>query len=127
MYHLRVEAAERQMADLGVGEDEDLEVFRQPASDLECVQYSAGNPSVEHITGLVHLYKQNDATPAQSEGTPSTSYANALQVCDANTPDLLHGSSTSPLCTITCSCAVPSYKPAVQQPATNTCKRAVGF
>lgn len=40
-------------------EDNDfMEVFREPL-DKECVEFSVGNPRVEHITGLVHLYKQN--------------------------------------------------------------------
>jgi hypothetical protein len=108
-YHVRVEAAERQMAELVQGEDEYMEVFQRPASDLECVQYSAGNPRVEHITGLVHLYKQTEALPAQSEGTPSTSYASALQVCAAP-PSLIPFivAAQHSVCTCPCSSAMVS-------------------
>lgn len=60
MYHLKVqELADRRMSELVPTEDNDfMEVFREPL-DKECVEFSVGNPRVEHITGIVHLYKRN--------------------------------------------------------------------
>eukprot|EP00879_Flechtneria_rotunda_P014888 GHRR01015555.1.p1 GENE.GHRR01015555.1~~GHRR01015555.1.p1 ORF type:complete len:723 (+),score=280.06 GHRR01015555.1:163-2331(+) len=62
MFHIVVEPIKRQMSQLVPSKDNDYtEVFRQPF-DSECVEFSAGNPRVEHITGIVHLYKRK--TPA---------------------------------------------------------------
>lgn len=60
MYHLKVqELADRRMSELVPTEGNDfMEVFREPL-DKECVEFSVGNPRVEHITGIVHLYKRN--------------------------------------------------------------------
>lgn len=69
MYHLRVEElGERKMSELvpTTGEDNDyMEVFKEPLDTKECVEFSVGNPRVEHITGIVHLYKRN--TPMYGE------------------------------------------------------------
>jgi hypothetical protein len=60
MYHLKVEMAERKMSELVPTEDNDyMEVFKEHL-DQECVEFSVGNPRVEHITGIVHLYKHNN-------------------------------------------------------------------
>lgn len=76
MYHLRIqERGPRQMSELvpnTAAEEEDndfMEVFREPL-DKECVEFSVGNPRVEHITGLVHLYKQNDPQGQGSQQEP---------------------------------------------------------
>jgi BRCA1-associated protein len=37
------------------------EVFRAPVPDGGAVEFSAGNPRVEHINGLVHLYRRTAA------------------------------------------------------------------
>lgn len=61
MYSLKVELTERKMSELVPTEDNDfMEVFKEPL-DQECVEFSVGNPRVEHITGIVHLYKRNSA------------------------------------------------------------------
>lgn len=57
------------------GEDY-AEVFRNVPDGLECVQFSAGNPSVEHITGLVHLFRDTASMVAPSDPhRPSSSKA----------------------------------------------------
>jgi hypothetical protein len=78
MYRLLVEeTARRKMSEVVQNEDNDYtEIFREPSEGLEFVEFSAGNPRVEHITGLVHLYKQNSGSPRAA----TTSYAAALQV-----------------------------------------------
>jgi len=62
MYCIKVESSsDRKMSELVPADDNDyMEVFKEPL-DQECVQYSVGNPRVEHITGIVHLYKRNTA------------------------------------------------------------------
>ena len=81
MYRLLVEeTAQRKMSEMVANEDNDYtEIFREPSEGLECVEFSAGNPRVEHITGLVHLYKQTSGSPRAA----STSYAGVLQVREA--------------------------------------------
>lgn len=60
MYHIVVEQTQRQMSELVQDENDYSEVFHEdPSSDF--VEFSVGNPRVEHITGLVHLYKRNTA------------------------------------------------------------------
>jgi hypothetical protein len=60
MFHIVIEPIKRQMSELLPSEDDNdyTEVFREPL-DSECVEFSVGNPRVEHITGIVHLYKRN--------------------------------------------------------------------
>lgn len=65
MYAIRVEQSSRKVSDLvptenADGDGEYAEVFRDVADDLDSVEFSAGNPRVEHITGVVHLYKRNE-------------------------------------------------------------------
>lgn len=67
MYHLKVELAERKMSELVPTEDNDyMEVFKEHP-DQECVEFSVGNPRVEHITGIVHLYKRNNPVYGSQE------------------------------------------------------------
>lgn len=67
MYHLRIELAARKMSELVPTEDNDyMEVFKEPL-DMECVEFSVGNPRVEHITGVVHLYKENSHVQRNQE------------------------------------------------------------
>jgi hypothetical protein len=48
------------MSELVPTEDNDYtEVFKEHF-DQKCVEFSVGNPRVEHITGIVHLYKRNN-------------------------------------------------------------------
>eukprot|EP00775_Hariotina_reticulata_P010878 gene10878-11032_t len=56
-----------------------LAVFKQ-AFDAECVEFSVGNPRVEHITGIVHLYKRTTATPAVPGLAPNSTAAEASEV-----------------------------------------------
>jgi hypothetical protein len=73
MYHLIVEQAQRKMSELVATEDNDfMEVFKEPL-DKECVEFSVGNPRVEHITGIVHLYKRNDPVYGSREPWKATS------------------------------------------------------
>lgn len=67
MYAIKVEvqgtSKTSELVPDGDGDDAGYaEVFREVPDDLECVSFSAGNPRVEHITGLLHLYKRNEAT-----------------------------------------------------------------
>jgi hypothetical protein len=72
MYHLIVEQAQRKMSELVPTEDNDfMEVFKEPL-DKECVEFSVGNPRVEHITGIVHLYKRNDPVYGSREPWKAT-------------------------------------------------------
>ncbi|KAF8069519.1 BRIZ2 [Scenedesmus sp. PABB004] len=68
MYTIRVEAASRAMAELHSDDGGYQEVFRGPL-ESECVSFSFGNPRVEHISGLVHLYKRN--APAYGAAPPA--------------------------------------------------------
>ncbi len=56
------------------------EQCRDEAEDVECVQFSAGNPRVEHITGLVHLYRRQVSVPVDPQSPSSSSSALAAQV-----------------------------------------------
>jgi hypothetical protein len=84
MFHIVIEPIKRQMSELLPSEDDNdyTEVFREPL-DSECVEFSVGNPRVEHITGIVHLYKRNSApygssaVPQAAKGTSQSS----AQVC----------------------------------------------
>lgn len=73
MFHLRVEeVSDRKMSELVPAEDNDndfMEVFREPL-DRECVEFSVGNPRVEHITGIVHLYKRNSTAAPYGSKEP---------------------------------------------------------
>jgi len=81
-YSLVVHASARTMADLVKDDAEDggyAEVFSDIPRDLECVQFSAGNPRVEHITGLVHLFRRTASmVPPQDPQSPSSSKAAAV-------------------------------------------------
>jgi hypothetical protein len=86
MYTLVVEErGARKMSQLvpAPAEDNDndfMEVFREPL-DRECVEFSVGNPRVEHITGIVHLYKRNGPPPYGAHAwraAPGTSSSKAL-------------------------------------------------
>jgi BRCA1-associated protein len=63
MYVLKIEVKKEVAADssaTGPGGEQDAEVDE--------VQVSAGNPRVEHLTGIVHLYRQ---TKGRDEGEAS--------------------------------------------------------
>lgn len=81
MFHIVIEPIKRQMSELLPSEDDNdyTEVFRE-SLDTECVEFSVGNPRVEHITGIVHLYKRNStpygsAAVAQAASTTPQSSA----------------------------------------------------
>jgi hypothetical protein len=79
MYHLKVEVSERKMSELVPSQDNDyMEVFKEPM-DKECVEFSTGNPRVEHVTGIVHLYKRN--TPMYGTKQPWRTADDAAEVC----------------------------------------------
>ncbi len=50
----------------------------QDASTSDALDFSAGNPRVEHVTGIIHLYR---SIPKDREETPKS----ALPVCDVGT------------------------------------------
>jgi hypothetical protein len=77
MFHIVIEPIKRQMSELLPSEDDNdyTEVFREPL-DTECVEFSVGNPRVEHITGIVHLYKRN-STPYGSSAVPQAASASS--------------------------------------------------
>jgi hypothetical protein len=84
MFHIVIEPIKRQMSELLPSEDDNdyTEVFRE-VLDTECVEFSVGNPRVEHITGIVHLYKRN-STPYGSAAVPQSSTGasqSSAQVC----------------------------------------------
>jgi hypothetical protein len=84
MFHIVIEPIKREMSELLPSEDDNdyTEVFREPL-DSECVEFSVGNPRVEHITGIVHLYKRNSApygSSAMQHAAKGTSQSTA-QVC----------------------------------------------
>ncbi len=82
MYVIQVQRTrEREMSELvpagsSDGDDAYAEVFQEVPAGLECVPFSAGNPRVEHITGVVHLFKRNDPRPgAATSPAPHPTYA----------------------------------------------------
>lgn len=69
MYSLRIEAQQRSAHPPGGdGEEERPEEEEERLeADLAargCIEFSVGNPRVEHITGVVHLYRDFPAAPA---------------------------------------------------------------
>ncbi|WIA10155.1 hypothetical protein OEZ85_010359 [Tetradesmus obliquus] len=89
MFHIVIEPIKRQMSELLPSEDDNdyTEVFRE-SLDTECVEFSVGNPRVEHITGIVHLYKRNStpygsAAVAQAASTTPQSSAQAAAAADS--------------------------------------------
>lgn len=83
MYHMKIELKDRKMSQLIPTEDNEFnEVYSDSNEDLECVEFSVGNPRVEHITGLVHLYKKHAAEQPTSPpkdaaaSSPSSSSTN---------------------------------------------------
>lgn len=79
MYHLKVQLIDRKMSELVPTEEDNdfMEVFREPL-DKECVEFSVGNPRVEHIIGIVHLYKRN--TPGYGSREPWKATAEITEV-----------------------------------------------
>lgn len=70
MYVLKIEVKSEDGAESsapGTGDEQDAEVDE--------VQVSAGNPRVEHLTGIVHLYRQTKGRD-EAEGS-----APAVPVC----------------------------------------------
>jgi hypothetical protein len=57
MYAIKVEV--RGPPDDGGDDERYTEAFAPPPDDLACVTFSAGNPRVEHVTGIVHLYRRD--------------------------------------------------------------------
>ncbi|KAI8465209.1 MAG: brca1-associated protein [Monoraphidium minutum] len=68
MYAIKVERSDGAPPDPGSDDVGDAELFGAAPPDLECVGFSAGNPRVEHITGLVHLYKKDEGAAAGGGG-----------------------------------------------------------
>lgn len=58
MYHIIVEQTNRQMSEIVQDDKEYAEIFHEDLRS-DFVEFSVGNPRVERITGLVHLYKRN--------------------------------------------------------------------
>lgn len=82
MFHIVIEPIKREMSELRSDEDNDYtEVFRAPL-DSKCVQFSVGNPRVEHITGIVHLYKRN--TPLYGSAGTAQESGTSVQVSSAS-------------------------------------------
>ncbi|GBF98211.1 hypothetical protein Rsub_10711 [Raphidocelis subcapitata] len=71
MYAIKVEVEGRGGGGADDADSDDeryAEAFAPPAGDLACVTFSAGNPRVEHVAGIVHLYRQIEAAHAGGGG-----------------------------------------------------------
>jgi hypothetical protein len=67
MYSLHVEVAKSTIAAAGGGE----EGLASPSDELAghgAIEFSVGNPRVEHITGVVHLYRSTPAVARLGSG-----------------------------------------------------------
>lgn len=73
MYHIVVQqqTSGMELPEIEESDNDYLAVFKQPV-DAECVEFSVGNPRVEHITGIVHLYKRTVATALSDVAQNST-------------------------------------------------------
>uniref|UniRef100_A0A383VK63 BRCA1-associated protein n=1 Tax=Tetradesmus obliquus TaxID=3088 RepID=A0A383VK63_TETOB len=102
MFHIVIEPIKRQMSELLPSEDDNdyTEVFRE-SLDTECVEFSVGNPRVEHITGIVHLYKRN-STPYGSAAVAQAASTTPQSSAQAAAADSFDGSTT------VCCLAIPA-------------------
>lgn len=62
---------------------------REETEDIESIAFSAGNPRVEHITGIVHLFKE------VPQGSQALSPLPALPVSPLHLPDTTAWPQTS--------------------------------
>lgn len=56
----------------GEGSASSLQSSREAGCETETIQVSAGNPRVEHITGLIHLYRELGDRSRAVGGAPSS-------------------------------------------------------
>lgn len=62
-YSLRIEARDRQeSAATDWIEDEPAAALGDDDAETSVLRFSAGNPRVEHVTGVVHLYRHFNST-----------------------------------------------------------------
>lgn len=85
MYSLRVDLKEKEASNMEPEHKDSLLVSDSPS---DTIQFSAGNPRVEHITGLVHLYRQVPSTNGKEEDVEVAQGQGLLLCCLAIPADM---------------------------------------